>query len=110
MSTSVYNIFSHPNYPIHYTVELPCNFGDTVYILSDNDEIEEAHVTGFLVILAGIAIEIDRQHKDFYVIGKNVFLTEADAIGEKIARKLSPNIAKARRTFFAEWKGASLEE
>lgn len=96
--------------PIHYTVELPCNFGDTVYILGDNDEIEEAHVTGFLVIPAGIAIEIDRQHKDFYVIGANVFLTKADAIGEQCARKLSPNIAKARRTIIAEWKGAMSEE
>lgn len=107
MSTSVYDLFDHP---IHYTVELPCNFRDTVYVLGENDEIQEAQVTGFLVIPAGIAIEIDRQHKDFYVIGKNIFLTEADAIGEKIARKLSPNIAENRRKLFGTWKGAMAEE
>lgn len=95
---------------IHYTVELPCNFRDTVYILDENDEIQETQVTGFLVIPAGIAIETNCKHKDFYVIGANVFLTKADAIGEQCARKLSPNIAKARKELFAKWKGDMSEE
>jgi hypothetical protein len=95
---------------IHYTIELPCNFGDTVYILDDNVEIEEAQVTGFLVIPAGIAIETNCKHKVFYVIGANVFLTKADAIGEQCARKISPNIAKARKELFAKWKGDRSEE
>ena len=96
--------------PIRYTVELPCNFRDTVYILGENDEIQEAQVTGFLVIPAGIAVEINGQHKDFYVIGANIFLTTADAIGEQCVRKLSPNIAKAKKKLFAEWKGAMAEK
>jgi len=96
--------------PIHYTVELPCNFGDTVYILDDNEEIEETHVTAFLVIPAGIAIETNYKQEVFYVIGVNVFFTKADAIGEQGIRKLSPNISKARRELIAKWKGAMAEE
>lgn len=96
---------------IRYTVELPCNFGDTVYILGDdNVTIEEAQVTGFLIIPAGIAIETNYKHKVFYVIGANVFLTKADAIGEQCARKLSPNISKNRKELLTKWKGAMAEE
>ena len=83
--------------PIHYTVELPCNFGDTVYILNDQDEIVEDTVCGFLVVPLGIAIETDGKHKSWHVFGSDCFAYKSDAIGEQVARQLSPKQLKSVR-------------
>lgn len=90
--------------PIHYTVDLPCDFLSKVYILDNDDEIKEEQVYGFLVLPMGIAVEIDGYHKDFYVLGANAFLTKADAIGEQLSRQLSPGLAKQRKKVIGEWK------
>lgn len=74
---------------IHYTVELPCNFGDTVYILNDQDKIVEDFVCGFMVVPLGIAIETDGKHKNWHVFGSDCFAYKSDAIGEQVARQLS---------------------
>ena len=83
--------------PIRYTVELPCNFGDTVYILNDQDEIVEDTVCGFLVVPLGIAIETDGKHKSWHVFGSDCFAWKSDAIGEQVARSLSPKQLKMAR-------------
>ena len=83
--------------PIRYTVELPCNFGDTVYILNDQDEIIEDTVCGFLVVPLGIAIETDGKHKSWHVFGADCFACKSDAIGEQVARSLSPKQLKTAR-------------
>ena len=83
--------------PIRYTVELPCNFGDTVYILNDQDEIVEDTVRGFLVVPLGIAIETDGKHKSWHVFGADCFAYKSDAIGEQVARQLNPKQLKSVR-------------
>lgn len=68
--------------PMHYMVELPCDFYDTIYILTEDTEIEEASVIGFVVRKNGVAFETSAGN--YYYLGKNAFLTEADAIGEQM--------------------------
>lgn len=73
--------------PMHYMIELPCDFGDTVYILTDNNEIEEHKVYGFVVRYNGVAFEVDGVDGYCY-LGKNAFLSESDAITEQHIIKL----------------------
>ena len=96
--------------PLRYEVDLPCDFLSKVYILDENCEIKEEQVYGFLVLPMGIAIEIDGYHKNFYVIGANAFFTKSDAIGEQIARTLSPGLAKQRTKAIKELEDQSNHE
>ena len=73
--------------PMHYMVELPCGFGDTVYILTDTNEIEAHQVYGFVVRRSGVAFEVC-DIDGYCYLGKNAFLTYSDALGEQLINKL----------------------
>lgn len=72
---------------MHYMIELPCDFGDTVYILTDNSEIKEHKVYGFVLRYNGVAFEVEGVDGYCY-LGKNAFLTYSDALGEQLINKL----------------------
>lgn len=71
------------------TIELPCKVGDTVYIIDDAvDECSEPYVLAvevlqFFINKHGIAVDLKLplglRANTWAVIGKNVFLTEAEA-------------------------------
>ena len=70
-------------------IELPCKIGDTVYIIDDSeDEYGEPYVLGvevlqFFINKNGIALDLKMplglRINTWAVVGKNVFLTEAEA-------------------------------
>jgi hypothetical protein len=78
------------------TIELPCKIGDTVYIIDDSaDEYGEPYVLAvkvlqFFINENGIALDLKMplglRMNTWAIVGKNVFLTEAEA--EKALAKM----------------------
>ena len=76
-------------------IVLPCKIGDTVYIIDDGDEGSDSYVLGvkvlkFFVNKNGIGVDLELplgiRLNTWALIGKNVFLTEAEA--EKALAKM----------------------
>lgn len=71
------------------TIELPCKVGDTVYIIDDSgDDYDDDYVLAvkvlqFFINENGIALDLKMplglRMNTWAIVGKNVFLTEAEA-------------------------------
>lgn len=72
-----------------YTVELPCQVGQTIYYIDEN-KIETDVVKFFTITKAGVKACLLFHNKhfwDYYEWGKDVFLTEEEAV-EALKRRL----------------------
>jgi len=80
IETAAYN-------PMRHFIEVPVSFGDELYILNANNEIETRTVFGFIVRHNGVAFEVCGDD-ELYYLSKNAFISYPDAIAEQSINKL----------------------
>ena len=80
IETAAYN-------PMHHFIEVPVSFGDEIYILNADNEIETRTVFGFIVRHNGVAFEVCGDD-ELYYLSKNAFINYPDAIAEQSINKL----------------------